>query len=370
MDVSGGTQTLFEQGVSSISFVYDSSAPAVFITKPKNGSREMNLALLYGTAYDAAPGVLDRTQIRIARVSGSLRYWNLLSSGAAGGDFNVQPEDAETAWSTAAYSGSWADWNLSSGVPFVSGEQYRMEARSYDLAGNVSADYSTSTFVFDALPPVVSITTPAHGAFLNSLAAVSGTLADQPFGPLSSGTASAVWLRLTRHSDGQYWNGTQWSVFISTLKGAEGVATYVSSWTMPASTLEQNLTSGSSYYISASAVDNAENGGNRGAFGVSFSNVIYDTHPPVSFITAPANLASYRTLASITGTMSEKPDASASAVNSGVALTQVQIQRLTAPASYWTGADWSDSASWLTASTPTASSWQITGSSVPAWEHG
>ncbi|HOW89009.1 MAG TPA: hypothetical protein PL037_01910, partial [Elusimicrobiales bacterium] len=103
---------------------------------------------------------------------------------------------------------------------------------------------------------------------------------------------------------------------------------------------------------------------------VSFSNVIYDTHPPVSFITAPANLASYRTLASITGTMSEKPDASASAVNSGVALTQVQIQRLTAPASYWTGADWSDSASWLTASTPTASSWQITGSSVPAWEHG
>jgi hypothetical protein len=140
---------------------------------------------------------------------------------------------------------------------------------------------------------------------------VHGTGLVQPVG--NGGSVFNIRLRLTRLTDGQYWNGAGWTGLPTELTTSEGLKVHVSSWTLalnlpPSSdNPSTGLQNGVSYYMNVSGVDDAQSVGNAEAFydAAKSSTFTVDLAGAVAGFTAPSPYSVISALTKIRGTASD-----------------------------------------------------------------
>ncbi|MBI4346337.1 MAG: right-handed parallel beta-helix repeat-containing protein, partial [Elusimicrobia bacterium] len=304
-----------DSAVNTATFVYDVSNPSIGITAPAT-PRERDLSLISGTAADAAPGQLQVVQLRV-RNDDLLLYAN----PANGLVFDLA--DGNSAWFNADSAANWTNWSVSSGVPWVSGAPFRVEARSRDQAGNLSVAAGVS-FVYDTDAPESGVTTPANNASVNALPAITGTLADMPVA--NPGAVIDVRARIQRLTDGGFWDGIAWGVTPSNLP----TTVVGGNWQLSPAALPpmSSLSSGVSYYISSSGTDDAAAGGNIEAFdGVRGSTFTFDDTLPVATLATPAHNAFVESGFLSGGSVDTDPDGAGPAEPTGVASVQLSVRR-------------------------------------------
>ncbi|PIU18280.1 MAG: hypothetical protein COT18_10845, partial [Elusimicrobia bacterium CG08_land_8_20_14_0_20_59_10] len=143
---------------STLTFVYDATLPSVSIAKPvadqyygNNASEpDYYLSLMNGSASDAFG--IDRAEIRLREMTTPPSYLH-----TTGWVIDV------SSWLVAG-QGNWQYPTPS----FNDGYRYMLEARAYDIAGNLSA-YTTHTFYYDNTVPGVSLSAPNTSGFHKSL---------------------------------------------------------------------------------------------------------------------------------------------------------------------------------------------------------
>ena len=112
-----------------------------------------------------------------------------------------------------------------------------------------------------------------------------------------------VYLRLQRLSDNAFWSGPvlKWTASISSV-AVNNV--YASSWSLTDSNLptSNDLTDGTSYYVSSVGLDSADDGGNQEAYySVRGSTFIFNSKSPTSSIALPLDAKFYSVMPSING---------------------------------------------------------------------
>lgn len=299
-------------------FTFSPVGPTSTITNPVHGTRIKTLPQIQGTATPgSALSPVTRVDITIKRVRDNW-YWN----GAA--------FQSALLWLPAAGTTNWTyPW------PSVSSNTYNIQSRATDSASNVETPGAGNTFIYDTLPPTSIITSPASGAYLNTLAQISGTATDNLAG------VASVEITIRRNSDGQYWNESTWQGSES-WRPAAGTNTWTYTWPAVGSDL---------YAVRSRATDGAGNIETPGT-GISFT---YDISPPSSTVTTPANGAALPSLANILGTASD---------NFLIAQVQVNIRRDT-DGMYWqcASANWGNTQGWcpVTGTTSWSYPWPATG---------
>ncbi len=303
-DNSGNTQDVFAGGISSNTFTYNTAIPTLAITAPSS-PRRRDLSTLAGTATDAIPASLASVSVRIVRQTGI----NLYANPAGGHPFDLDSViDAENAWFTAASVSAplWTNWTLSSAIPYVSGETYRIEARALNQAGTYSTTYSSATTIYDTEAPTTDVLLPVAFSTVSALPLITGTAFDLPLA--APGVVSNIRMRLTRLSDGQYWAGAGWTGTVTQLTTSDGLQVHQTSWTMtanlpPANNLPNGLQNGVSYFMTISGVDNAAPSGNTEAFNdpVKSAPFTVDLVGAVAVFTAPSANSVVASLAKIRG---------------------------------------------------------------------
>ncbi|MBI2889979.1 MAG: Ig-like domain repeat protein [Nitrospirae bacterium] len=201
---------------------YETTAPSTSITSPSNGAKLSALTSLSGTAADATSGV-QTVYLFIKRVSDNY-YWTgtMFSSG----------ETAVTATGTTS-------WSYSTVPSWSSGSQYTIQSYARDNAGNTESPAAGNAFTFDN-------TAPSFGG-LTSASVVSATQVDLGWSAATD-TVSAqgtIIYRICRSTT----NGSCQTSFTATYTTSAGATSY------PVT----GLTSGTTYYFVARAVDEAGN---------------------------------------------------------------------------------------------------------------
>jgi hypothetical protein len=279
-----------EINLSSITFVYDITSPSIVINKPINNryygvnvsSVGYYLDVISGTASDTF-GV-DKTEIQLYDVVTSSYWYNTGGWIVGASSFN--------------YAGS-SIWSYPT-PPLSDGQRYRLEVRSYDIAGNLSP-YVTYYFYYDATPPVVSITKPGNNYWYNSVDQIEGIANDPNVGTFPSGmyhVYSAIqinpptglwWDGSGFNSSNEVWlveNGGSWPNWILT-----GVST---------PTWQSNV----KYRVKAQGYDVARN--TSSIYSVDF---VYDTQIPTITVMMPdISVTHYSSISWISGTSSDTND--------------------------------------------------------------
>jgi CSLREA domain-containing protein len=219
-----------------------------------------------------------------------------------------------------------------------------------------------SPFTDTGAPINVTVTTPANGATVSALAAISGSASDNVGG---SGIKS-VSVVLHRYVSGstQYWNGSAWSPTPSylypTLSDPGAVDT---NWSLASNKLPSgaNLSAGT-YYLRAWAYDE----GKLSVYsGLQSFKVVDTTAPKGVTIMTPANGSMVSSLSSIGGSASD--DAGGSGIKS-VILVLHRLRGKTTQ--YWDGGTWTATPTYLhpVLSDPGAVStdWSLASNKLPA----
>jgi alpha-tubulin suppressor-like RCC1 family protein len=190
----------------------DVTAPQISMRRPEYYGTVRALLDVSGTAADDPLGTgVKRVTMRLRRhVDGSAisgKYWK------PGTGWVTEPIYLSVTGTTG--------WRVTSTLPTgadLPDGRYVLMSGVYDNAGNPRG--FSSPFVVDSQKPVsVTITSPASGASLTSLDAVTGTAFDNPGG---SGINQVV-VRIRRMNDptttadDQWWNGAAWTVAITDL---------------------------------------------------------------------------------------------------------------------------------------------------------
>ncbi|HAN05856.1 MAG TPA: hypothetical protein DCW72_01730 [Elusimicrobia bacterium] len=186
--------TLFEQdpyGYVDWPEFMDIIPPLVGLTQPADNALLNAPPLITGTASDDVAAV--GAQVSLRRQLGGY-YW----SGTA---WTSVPTWLNAAFSTAALTWSYA------APPLANGAYYTISARAVDSSGNLSAVNPSVSVFYDADPPASVVTAPADGSTVVAYSGLAGTAWDTDTLP------AQVWVRLTRLTDNQYWNGVlaQWT---------------------------------------------------------------------------------------------------------------------------------------------------------------
>jgi hypothetical protein len=317
-DVARNTETV----TTGSSFTFDISSPAAHIQSPADDGVYKALALISGTAQDAAN--VRFPQVRIYR-SGS--YWNSVSKL-----FDINEALGETAWNVALGSSSSNDsftwsYDVSSVTQTWAGAYrgFRADVRVRDEAGNYSV--TTATFTFDREPPLSSVTFPPlpDGQFFSSMTALWGDSIDDAAG------VSQVQVKMWYLSAGTtyYWNpvlqtGKHWTTtdggfyFVNGSAGGLGSGGVPNAWSYdsaqnpdfgnPTSNFyawrqatHDGLT-GKTFFIQSSAADHAGNAETH----IATRSFVFNNVPPTSGPSLPASYQAYTTgmLATISGTAS------------------------------------------------------------------
>jgi CSLREA domain-containing protein len=243
--------------------VNDTTAPvSVTIATPASGSSVSSLSSIAGSASDNADGSgIKSVSVVLHRiVSGSAQYWN--GSAWTGTASYLYP----TLSTPGAVTTNWslASSKLPTGSNLPTGTYY-LRAWAYDQ-GNRSVysgqQYFKITVNDMTAPASVTITTPANGATVSSLSAISGSASDDAGG---SGikSVSVVLHRIVSGST-QYWNGSTWTATASYLYPALSSPNAVDTdWSLAVDKLPSgtNLPAGM-YYLRAWAYDQ----GNRSVY--------------------------------------------------------------------------------------------------------
>ncbi|MFC1522936.1 hypothetical protein ACFL6Y_11065, partial [Elusimicrobiota bacterium] len=337
---------------SSSAFIYDPDPPVQAISFPNDPSPttanyDPRLstgawapasgdygATIRGTASDPEPGVgtesgLKEVKIRIYDPTISEAAVKCWTPGGLYTDWNTCDD---TDWYIPTTTNTFADWY--STFTFTSSDRkYRVEVRSEDNAGNVSVSYSTATFVVDRDAPVLAVGFPTDGSVImditNSYNFITGTAYDG--GAFNPGNIASgeVDIQVRRNSDGQWWNGALWDGggnFAGAIgggwdmdfDGSTGGSAEVSSYTWRIT--NSILDSGTSYYITMKAIDNAVPF-NESAFFVVGATFTFDNTAPTIAIGTPTASVVYSSMTTrdIKGTATD--------ATSNVEIVRLKIQR-------------------------------------------
>jgi hypothetical protein len=253
---------------------------------------------------------LNRVEVRVQRITAPVWYWD-----PAALDFASIAAGA--AWFVAASTEApaWTKWYVASGTLLAdmkSGETYTFEVRSRDKTGLYSTITTTQT-IYDNMAPETALGFPPAGGsvIVSSLNVISGTLMDftHPVTNISTGTVGKVWVKLRRLDTGQYWNTAAWDNSEIILKSENNdVKVYPSSWAIIANlpAYPANLASGTSYYVTSSGFDNADDGGNIELWGSPRSSTFtFDNTAPATALSSPLDGKYYKTLGSLSGASSD-----------------------------------------------------------------
>ena len=198
---------------------------------------------------------------------------------------------------------------------------------------------ATYTIVYDTQAPVVSVFAPVDNQLTNALPQIKGSISEGGGSGLASLTG-----RLTRSSDGKFWNGSNWVATAFNLnlpQTSDGTLWF----------LDTEFLSDGTYSFRAFAADNA--GNTAQSEPITFT---LDMSAPTVFIGVPVNTYSYRGLTQASGT----------AADSGSGLASVQIQLTRNSDNFnWDGRNWT--ADFVTVAAVGTTNWTWT---LPALSDG
>ncbi len=314
-----------------VNVTYDATPPSVSIGSPVDATpaddtqpRLSSLGTISGATNDGTGTGANLVQVRIYK-SDPARYWSFGSDYSASA-FTINTSAADTAWFSAATSDGYATWSTT--FSFLSDYKYHIEVRARDNAGNYSTAYATATFIFDQDVPQSGIVTPADSSTVRTFSGIVGTMAET--GTRYNGTVSPVKIAIKNLQIGKWWNSASSTFSISSpVPTTDDATLYVSSWVYT-DINSTNLNSGSSYYITSRAFDNASPTNDENYFSVRSATFTFDNTAPSIVVQTP-NDNSYFTDSSaltISGTAADS--------TSGVALVQVRIK---SGSNYWTGTE-------------------------------
>ncbi|MFN0117549.1 MAG: hypothetical protein ACKVQC_04550, partial [Elusimicrobiota bacterium] len=316
-------------------FVYDPTIPTGVITKPfddPGADYESSLNTISGTAADTTggprSGVISQVQIRLRHIGGNV-WWDLAEPGGPNWDSDASLND-NTAWIAASSTNSFTNWYFTGSTPtWVSGQSYGVSLRVQDSAGNYST-VSYSTFTFDTNLPQSVVTNPSPGSVVNSLnvSGILGTAAD------TGSPVVSMRVAIKKLDDGLWWNAID-DDFTSASGSPlfrSGVTFVAPDWNYPTASLgNDDLVSGTSYYITSEATDSAGNVENDFATGAS--TFTFDNTSPVTGVTRPLSGGViysaepyYSSLATLSGTADDISTLPlAHNLNAGIGSTGVKV---------------------------------------------
>ncbi|TPW18338.1 MAG: hypothetical protein FD129_6 [bacterium] len=359
-----------------VAFTYDNVAPTLSFKKPypapalafygngANANVDWELHRTSGVVADAGTFASGVSEVWVAIASGpaaapSWDWWNETSE-----TFPAAPNN-QIQWTTQVYT-SGGDWNYvpanAFNGPLTSNAVYRIFIKARDRAGNwvnnvttpgSSGAGQTLEFVYDAIRPTTTVTSPAQGAVVKTLASLGGVANDG-----GGSGIRAVYLAIQDTSDEplfRWWNwgpggftvanpiswpegggapdlaGSGWAWVATT--SVQGAAVYSVPWT----TAVPNglLTSSHTYRVVTAAWDWTTTKTDNPILAGSGNAFRFDNQAPVVVSTFPRNSGdSYNAagLSALAGTAQDLVTG-----NSGVSTVQVLLKNDILN-SYWTGA--------------------------------
>jgi thermitase len=205
----------------------DTTPPATTITSPSSGSTASGTVTI---------GVSASDNVGVARVEVYINGVLVGSSTSA---------NAALSWNTTSYANG----------------SYTLQAKAYDVAGNIGVSamesVSVQNTVADTTAPGITITAPATGSTVSSTVSVNVSATD------NVGVTKVEW----------YLNGS--------LVGSSASASASFSWNTTAY-------ANGSYTLQAKAYDAAGNVGSSAGVSISVQNAVPDATAPTATITAPA----------------------------------------------------------------------------------
>ncbi|MEK7425814.1 MAG: hypothetical protein AAB131_18480, partial [Actinomycetota bacterium] len=321
VDVAGSTQA----AVNFSTFTFDVTLPGVAVTEPPASAagavsydRNGVLTSIIGSAGDTAPGSVSAVYVRL-RDNIGLNYWNkdgVLLAPAQ--QFSLTEGQKESAWFLAdtASPTPWQVWSTTQSLTLLAnGNPYRVETRSLDTAGNYSSPLSTATFRYDNVQPQSFVNSPASGSTVTALTTITGTSTDA--GALGGSGVFEIKVAIRRNSDNQWWGGVTFNNPIPapfTLAG--------NPWSYGGLT-STDLDSGTSYYITSWAKDNAQN--SESNYNVRGSTFLFDNAAPLTASTVPTNGEAYNGIAAHSRLIPPLRGTSSDAT-AGIATVRLSIQ--------------------------------------------
>ncbi len=327
--------------IVSTTFTFDNAFPTLAITNPFDATPQTDtspristttlyngLPAIFGTATDTGPSGISVVQLRVRY--NDISQWFDPSNGV----FHLNDSQAGSAWFNAVTTNNWVNW-LST-FTFSTDSRFRVEAQVVTVAGNYSVSYATSSFVMDQNVPQSTLSFPINNSYVRNITAgvnpIFGTYTDNVGGALvNPGTVSTVLFAIQElgpPSNGKWWNSS--NVFNQGSPLTNDTASlWASSWTY-VNISTSNMTSGTSYYITVRAQDNASPANDEGFYSVRSVTFTYDNVPPAVVVQTPGNgiYFSSASMLMISGTAID--------ALSGVQAVQVNIQ---SGGSYWSGTD-------------------------------
>jgi len=284
-------------------FWFDNQPPVSVVNVPPVGVPHYNaltLPTISGTATDELAGVY-KVEYSIQDLTRGTTFWNAATQSWV---------SAVELWNTA----NWTSPVWSTYIPagyFTDGHTYRVKSKSYDATlpapGIIEVPSLGNDFVYDISLPTATVTRPpADGvnsipfgivAYKSSFV-ITGDMFD-----VSPGVPQRVEILVYDMVDSKYYTGTGWQtgeVWIST-ETTSLFKLWTSSWSYEVGSI---WTSGKKYLIVSRCRDKAGNWQENFVVGVSSNQFIYDTQPPQTAVTVPAQQY-VNVLTNISGTASD-----------------------------------------------------------------
>jgi hypothetical protein len=204
---------------------------------------------------------------------------------------------------------------------------YRINARTVDLAGNLSPS-TTQTFTYDSSRPTIVIQDP-NTVYEKALPVISGTAGDGSNTRKSGLVSAEIAIQLNPAGGGNWWTGNTFSILDSDFVddgGDAGSTGWISlstttdggAWTLDVSSMPV-WSNGSTYMVRVRAKDNALNYSNP----IASYTFTYDSIAPISTVTYPAIGSFPSVISSVLGTASD--------ATSGVTQVWVSIGEVSGP---------------------------------------
>ncbi|MEK7287324.1 MAG: hypothetical protein AAB091_02020, partial [Elusimicrobiota bacterium] len=340
-DTANNVQSVFNLGVSSLSFSYDTAAPVSYINSVATATYYRQLAQITGTFSDTS-GLSNITfmemQLRdfgIDNQEGGAQdqYWKDWD----GIGFNSTVSTWVAVSFVGGSSGTWS-YNISG---WTNGRRYRVSARAKDAAENQEAYAPGPIFTIDMSTPLAAITQPTNNSGWVYFPALQGTANDGSGDLVVSSQSGIVYsthvqTAIQRQDNGKCWNDGAWIDSPCHPRWIDAPFVGYSSgvWTYGNVPSGINLDSGVRYLVLARARDTARPylpGNLQDSFDVgTSSNIFYvDIDSASAAITFPYDLTQRNSLVITSGTIAD--------TFSGVLNA---VLRISTGTSYWNGAGW------------------------------
>ena len=208
----------------------------------------------------------------------SAEYWQPGTDYSASA-YNIDPSLANTAWCNAVTSNSWANWYTT--FTYLTDYKYHIEARAHDVASNYLTAFATADFIMDQQIPTSGISYPASNSMINSITQITGTMAAAGLRyPDTVSPIKVATKELGLPSNGKWWDNNNKDFQLGSIPNTDAVTLYSSSWSFTG-IIGSYLTSGTSYYVTSRAFDNATPANDEGFFSVRSTTFTYDANTPL-----------------------------------------------------------------------------------------